>query len=28
VASCSHVEVDWRFRGAYCIHHQGGHSSP
>jgi hypothetical protein len=23
VAPCSHVEVDWRFRGAYCLHHQG-----
>jgi hypothetical protein len=25
VAPCSHVEVDWRFRGAYCLHH---YSSP
>jgi hypothetical protein len=24
VASCSHVEVDWRFRCAYCIHRQNG----
>jgi hypothetical protein len=24
VAPCSHVEVDRRFRGAYCLHHQGG----
>jgi hypothetical protein len=23
VAPCSHVEVDRRFRGAYCLHHQG-----
>jgi hypothetical protein len=23
VAPCSHVEVYWSFRGAYCIHHQG-----
>jgi hypothetical protein len=23
VAPCSHVEVDRRFRGAYCVHHQG-----
>jgi hypothetical protein len=22
VAPCSHVEVDRRFRGAYCLHHQ------
>jgi hypothetical protein len=21
IASCSHVEVDRRFRGAYCLHH-------
>jgi hypothetical protein len=21
VAQCSHVEVDLRFRGAYCFHH-------
>jgi hypothetical protein len=21
VAPCSHVEVDRRFRGAYCLHH-------
>jgi hypothetical protein len=25
VAPCSLVEVDQRFRGAYCIHHQEGH---
>jgi hypothetical protein len=23
VVLCSHVEVDWHFRGAYCLHHQG-----
>jgi hypothetical protein len=23
VAPCSHVEVDRRFRGAYCFYHQG-----
>jgi hypothetical protein len=23
VALCSHVEVDRRFRGAYCLHYQG-----
>jgi hypothetical protein len=23
VAPCSHVEVDWLFWGAYCLHHQG-----
>jgi hypothetical protein len=23
VAPYSHVEVDRRFRGAYCVHHQG-----
>jgi hypothetical protein len=23
VALCSDVEMDWRFRGAYCLHHQG-----
>jgi hypothetical protein len=23
VAPCSHIEVDQRFRGAYCLHHQG-----
>jgi hypothetical protein len=23
VAPCSHVEVSRRFRGAYCVHHQG-----
>jgi hypothetical protein len=22
VAPCSHVEVDQRFRDAYCLHHQ------
>jgi hypothetical protein len=24
VAPCSLVEIDRRFRGAYCLHHQGG----
>jgi hypothetical protein len=23
VAPCSQVDVDRRFRGAYCLHHQG-----
>jgi hypothetical protein len=23
VVPCSHVAVDRRFRGAYCLHHQG-----
>jgi hypothetical protein len=23
VAPCNHVEVGRRFRGAYCLHHQG-----
>jgi hypothetical protein len=23
VAQCSHVEMGRRFRGAYCLHHQG-----
>jgi hypothetical protein len=23
VAPCSEVDVDRRFRGAYCLHHQG-----
>jgi hypothetical protein len=23
IASCSLVEVDRSFRGAYCLHHQG-----
>jgi hypothetical protein len=23
LALCSHVEVDRRFRGAYCLHYQG-----
>jgi hypothetical protein len=23
-APCSMVEIDQRFRGAYCLHHQGG----
>jgi hypothetical protein len=23
VVPCSHVEDDGRFRGAYCLHHQG-----
>jgi hypothetical protein len=23
VAPCSHIEVDWHFRGAYCVHYQG-----
>jgi hypothetical protein len=25
VAPCSHVEVNRRFRGEYCLHHQGDH---
>jgi hypothetical protein len=25
VASCSLIEEDWRFRGAYHLHHQGDH---
>jgi hypothetical protein len=24
VARCSLIEVDWRFRGAYCLPHEGG----
>jgi hypothetical protein len=28
VAPCSLVEVDWRFRGAYCLHHGGERSRP
>jgi hypothetical protein len=27
VAPCSHVEVDRRFRGAYCLHHKGDESN-
>jgi hypothetical protein len=27
IAPCSDVEVDRRFRGAYCLHRQGGGSS-
>jgi hypothetical protein len=23
IAPCSLIEVDRRFRGAYCVHHQG-----
>jgi hypothetical protein len=23
VAPCSLVDIDWCFRGAYCLHHQG-----
>jgi hypothetical protein len=23
VAACSLVDIDWRFRGAYCLHQQG-----
>jgi hypothetical protein len=23
VAPCSLVDIDWHFRGAYCLHHQG-----
>jgi hypothetical protein len=23
IAPCSLVEIEWRFRGAYCLHHQG-----
>jgi hypothetical protein len=26
VAPCSHVEVDRRFRGAYCLHHRSKYS--
>jgi hypothetical protein len=26
VAPCSLVEIVLRFRGAYCIHHQGKHN--
>jgi hypothetical protein len=26
VAPCSLVEIYWRFKGAYCLHHQGGES--
>jgi hypothetical protein len=26
IAPCSLVEVDQRFRGAYCLHHQGDDS--
>jgi hypothetical protein len=25
IALCSQVEVDWSFRDAYCLHHQGDH---
>jgi hypothetical protein len=28
IAPCSLVGVDRRFRGAYCLHHQGDESSP
>jgi hypothetical protein len=24
IAPCSHIEVNRRFRGAYCLQHQGG----
>jgi hypothetical protein len=27
VARCSQVDVERRFRGAYCLHHQGNHHS-
>jgi hypothetical protein len=27
VVPCSHVGVDRRFRGAYCLHHQGPETS-
>jgi hypothetical protein len=27
LAPCSHVEVDRRFRSAYCLHHQGDEDS-
>jgi hypothetical protein len=27
IAPCSLVEVDRRFRGAYCLHHRGALSS-
>jgi len=23
IAPCTLVEVDWRFRGVYCLNHQG-----
>jgi hypothetical protein len=26
VAPCSRLEIDRRFRGAYCLHHQGDES--
>jgi hypothetical protein len=26
LAPCSHIEVDWRFRGAHCLHHQSDDS--
>jgi hypothetical protein len=25
-APCSLVEIDWRFRGSYCLHHTGNNS--
>jgi hypothetical protein len=28
VATCSYVELDRRFRGEYCLHHQDGDLSP
>jgi hypothetical protein len=28
IALCSLVGIDWCFRGAYCLHHQGSGSSP
>jgi hypothetical protein len=28
LALCSFVGVDGRFRGAYCLHHQGDHRVP
>jgi hypothetical protein len=27
VAPCSEVEIDQRFRGTFCLHHQGGATS-
>jgi len=28
IAPCSLVGVDWRFRGAYCLHHRPDGGSP
>jgi hypothetical protein len=27
IVPCSLIEVDRRFRGSYCLHHQGDHAS-